>query len=110
MEKTPRAHMFRLDALADVARADVHVHILCLARPERKPANQGSRFLAPEVAPERRVVTFLEDALAKVAALRDAKAIGLPLAPAVEQPTSYQERTTSRPVARRSHWQALTIN
>ena len=78
MEETPRAHMFRLDALADVARTDVRGHILCLARPERKAANQGGGLLSSEVAPERRVVALLDDALAEVAALRDAKAIRFP--------------------------------
>ena len=71
--------MFRLGALADVARADVRNHVCGLAGPEREPMNQRHGLVPSKVTAQGGVVAILNDALAKSAAIRKAEAIRLAL-------------------------------
>ena len=87
MDKSARAAVLRLGALARLARAYVLGDVDVLAHPEGEAAYQRPRLGASEVPPERPVMAT-QYLRAQSAAGGDAEAIRLALPAAIQQPAA----------------------
>ena len=96
VQQTAGAHMIRLGALADLARANIGGHIASLPRPEGEPADQRRRLVSSEVPTQRGVVALREDAPPQTTPVRHAEPVRLTLPPAVEQATANNEGAARR--------------
>ena len=96
VEEPTRAAVFRLGALARLARAHVLGDIDVLTHPESEAAYQRPRLGPPEVSPERAVVALAEHLCAQPSAGGDAEAVRLTLPAAVQQAATHQERPALR--------------
>jgi hypothetical protein len=75
--------VLRLGALTDITRSATRGNLFHLTGLKTFPTDQCRRFESPKVASERRVLAHLENTLAKVVPVWNAKAIHLALPPTV---------------------------